>query len=84
MHEGLVFNLAARLLGDSEEARDLSQEVFLQVYRTIGRFEGRRSGHKLNHRLLRALFQRTDAWEWSDGSPAAPVEAAPRKAGGRR
>jgi RNA polymerase sigma-70 factor (ECF subfamily) len=43
LHEGLVFNLAARLLGDSEEARDVTQEVFLQVYRKLGRFEGRSS-----------------------------------------
>jgi RNA polymerase sigma-70 factor (ECF subfamily) len=42
-HEGMVFNLAARLLGDPEEARDVSQEVFLQVYRMLGRFEGRSS-----------------------------------------
>ena len=41
LHESMVFNLAARLLGDGEEARDLSQEVFLQVYRQLGRFEGR-------------------------------------------
>src|SRR5262245_3141837 len=43
VHEGMVFNLAARLLGDAEEARDVSQDVFLQVYRTLGRFEGRSS-----------------------------------------
>jgi len=42
-HEGMVFNLAARLLGDAEEARDVAQEVFLQVYRMLGRFEGRSS-----------------------------------------
>jgi RNA polymerase sigma-70 factor (ECF subfamily) len=43
LHEGMVFSLAARLLGDGEEARDVSQDVFLQVYRTLGRFEGRSS-----------------------------------------
>lgn len=40
LHEGMVYNLAARLLGDAEEARDLSQEVFLQVYRSLGGFRG--------------------------------------------
>ena len=43
LHEGMVFNLAARLLGDPEEAKDASQEVFLQVFRTLDRFEGRSS-----------------------------------------
>lgn len=43
LHEGMVVNLAARLLGDVEEARDVTQEVFLQVYRTLKAFEGRSS-----------------------------------------
>lgn len=37
-HQRMVFQLALHLLGDYEEARDLSQDVFLQVFRTIGRF----------------------------------------------
>jgi RNA polymerase sigma-70 factor (ECF subfamily) len=41
LHEGMVFNMATRLLGDAEEAKDVAQDVFLQVYRTLGRFEGR-------------------------------------------
>ncbi len=41
LHEGMVFNLAARLLGNGDEARDVAQEVFIQVYRRLGRFEGR-------------------------------------------
>jgi RNA polymerase sigma-70 factor (ECF subfamily) len=39
-HERMVFGLAARLLGDAEEAQDLSQEVFLQVFRRLSRFRG--------------------------------------------
>ncbi|MCS6816004.1 MAG: sigma-70 family RNA polymerase sigma factor [Blastocatellia bacterium] len=35
-----VYGLLHRLLGDSEEARDATQETFLKVYRHIGRFRG--------------------------------------------
>lgn len=41
LHEGMVFNLSARLLGDREEARDVAQNVFLHVYRKLGQFGGR-------------------------------------------
>ena len=36
--QDMVFNLALRLLGKREEALDLSQEVFFQVYRKLGSF----------------------------------------------
>ena len=36
----MVVQLAVNLLGDRDEALDLSQEVFLRVFRTIHRFRG--------------------------------------------
>ncbi len=35
-----IFNLAFRLLGDKEEAEDLTQEVFLNVYKHLSSFRG--------------------------------------------
>ena len=37
-HQRMVVQLATNLLGDREEALDLSQEVFLRVFSTIHRF----------------------------------------------
>lgn len=42
-HQRMVVQLAVNLLGNSEEALDLSQEVFLRVFRTIHRFRGHSS-----------------------------------------
>jgi RNA polymerase sigma-70 factor (ECF subfamily) len=39
-HQRMVIQLAMNLLGDREEALDLSQDVFLRVFRTIHRFRG--------------------------------------------
>src|SRR4051812_43541512 len=42
-HQRTVVQLATNLLGDREEALDLSQEVFMRVFRTIHRFRGHSS-----------------------------------------
>ena len=39
-HQRMVVQLAMNLLSDRDEALDLSQEVFLRVFRTIHRFRG--------------------------------------------
>jgi len=39
-HERRVYNLAYRMLGRSEEARDASQEAFISCYRHLGGFRG--------------------------------------------
>jgi RNA polymerase sigma-70 factor (ECF subfamily) len=40
-HQRMVYGLALNLLGDRDEALDLSQEVFLRVFRTLSSFRGR-------------------------------------------
>jgi len=42
-HHNLVLSLATHLLADREEALDLSQEVFLRVFRTLPGFRGQSS-----------------------------------------
>jgi len=42
-HQRMVFNVAYRFLGSYEEAEELTQEVFLRVYRFLKSFEGKSS-----------------------------------------
>ena len=39
-HQKTIFNLAYRMLGDYDEAAEISQEAFLSAYRAIGSFRG--------------------------------------------
>jgi len=39
-HEKRIFNLVYRMLGDYEEAAEVSQEVFLSAFRAVGQFRG--------------------------------------------
>jgi RNA polymerase sigma-70 factor (ECF subfamily) len=80
LHEAMVFNLACRLLGHPEEARDAAQEVFLQVYRVLGRFEGRSTlrtwiyrivvNHCRNRRRFWMRRQRAQALPLQELTPA--------------
>jgi RNA polymerase sigma-70 factor (ECF subfamily) len=76
LHERMVFNLASRLLGDAEEARDLSQEVFLQVYRHLGRFEGRSSLKTWIYRIVVNLcHNRRRFWHRRRAEKSCPLES---------
>jgi RNA polymerase sigma-70 factor (ECF subfamily) len=39
-HQRMVYQLAFHLLGDRDEALDLSQDVFMRVFRTLPQFRG--------------------------------------------
>jgi len=38
-----VFNIALRMLSNTEDASDLTQEVFIKIFKSIGTFEGKSS-----------------------------------------
>ena len=42
-YQSMVFNLTMRILGDREEALDVSQEVFFAIFRKLHRFRGESS-----------------------------------------
>lgn len=41
-YERVIFTLALRMTGDREEARDITQDVFLKVFRSLPSFDPRR------------------------------------------
>ena len=51
-HQRMVYQLALHLLGDRQEALDLSQEVFLKVFRTLRHFRGHSSLRTWIYRIV--------------------------------
>ncbi len=61
-HQRMVFHLALHLLGDHDEALDLSQEVFLSVFRTIGRFRGQSALRTWIYRIVVNQARNRQRW----------------------
>ena len=75
LHESMVLDLATRLLGDPEEAKDLSQEVFIQVYRRLSTFEGRSSLKTWIYRIvLNRCRNRLRFWRRHRRDRSMPIE----------
>ena len=91
-HQRMVVQLAMNLLGDRDEALDLSQDVFIRVFRTIGQFRGQsalrtwiyriainqaRNRHRFWRRRHRADQVSIDAHIATHGDFRSGVESGP-------
>jgi RNA polymerase sigma-70 factor, ECF subfamily len=61
-HQRMVYQLAFHLLGDHNEALDLSQEVFLRVFRTIHGFRGQSSLRTWIYRIVVNQSRNRQRW----------------------
>ncbi len=61
-HQRMVYSLAFHLLGDRDEALDLSQEVFLRVFRTISRFRGQSALRTWIYRIVINQARNRQRW----------------------
>ncbi len=73
-HQRLVHSLALRMLADRQQAEDLAQEVFLQLYRSLGSLE---SEEHLKFWLRRVTMHRAiDRLRREPKLPVAPLAEA--------
>jgi RNA polymerase sigma-70 factor (ECF subfamily) len=61
-HQRMVYQLGLHLLGDSQEALDLCQEVFLRVFRMLSQFRGQSSLRTWIYRI--AINQASNRQRW--------------------
>lgn len=61
-HQRMVYSLAFHLLGDRDEALDLSQEVFLRVFRTLSSFRGQSALRTWIYRIVVNQARNRQRW----------------------
>jgi RNA polymerase sigma-70 factor, ECF subfamily len=61
-HQRMVYTLALHLLGDRDEALDLSQEVFLRVFRTLSNFRGQSALRTWIYRIVINQARNRQRW----------------------
>jgi RNA polymerase sigma-70 factor, ECF subfamily len=77
-HERRVYNLAYRMLGNSEEARDVTQDAFLSCFRNLSTFRGDSAFSTWLHRIaVNACYDSLRRRRESTSLDDRPVEPAP-------
>ncbi|HLM02006.1 MAG TPA: sigma-70 family RNA polymerase sigma factor, partial [Pyrinomonadaceae bacterium] len=81
-HHRRVYSLCLRMLQNTAEAEDLTQEVFIQLYRKIGSFRGDSAFTTWLHRLtvnqvLMHFRKRTVKFEKTTEEGETPVQIVP-------
>jgi RNA polymerase sigma-70 factor (ECF subfamily) len=61
-HQQMVYTLALHLLGDRDEALDVSQEVFLRVFRTLSSFRGQSALRTWIYRIVVNQVRNRQRW----------------------
>ena len=61
-HQRMVYTLALHLLGDHDEALEVSQEVFLRVFRTIHAFRGQSALRTWIYRIVINQARNRQRW----------------------
>ena len=81
-HQRMVYQLSLHLLNDPQEALDLSQEVFLRVFRTLGQFRGQSALRTWIYRVVvTQASNRRRWWRRRHQSQQVPLESTwPRTA----
>jgi RNA polymerase sigma-70 factor (ECF subfamily) len=78
-HQRMVYQLGMHLLGDSQEALDLCQEVFLRVFRMLHRFRGQSSLRTWIYRIaLNQASNRLRTWRRRHRSQQVSLDDAPQ------
>jgi RNA polymerase sigma-70 factor (ECF subfamily) len=78
----MVYQLAFQLLGDPQEALDLSQEVFLSVFRRLGHFRGQSTLKTWIYRIVvNQASNRMRWWRRRRKAQQVPIDDAAARPG---
>jgi RNA polymerase sigma-70 factor, ECF subfamily len=77
-HERRIYNLAYRMLGEAEDARDATQEAFLSCFRNLSSFRGESAFSTWLHRIaVNTCFDSLRRRRVTASLDATPIEPAP-------